>query len=88
MKPAEIVAQGLSDIIADAFAIADDCARADVETYLNAVSPYPGPWYDLHSMQEEDREMVGRSVRYLEARGRLERKEGEPHLIRPREVAA
>lgn len=71
-----------------ALKIADSCARADVECNLTPTGPYPGTWYDERTADDGCGDAIAESVRYLDARGLLERKEGEPHIIRPKDEAA
>ncbi len=69
-------------MVLDAFQIADGCARADIECQCLPVSgTLPTEWWDTATADKDSAEAVALSIRYLEARGRLIRKPGEPHLV-------
>lgn len=56
--------------------IAESCARSDIECHClsqDHSGRYYGRWYDLATMDEDDREIVGKSVRYLELRKLIRR---------------
>ena len=74
MTPAEI----------DALAreIADDSSRSDIELYAPLVVSMTPSFYDTRSVEPIWREYVEKAVRYLEARGRIERHAEQPHLVR------
>jgi hypothetical protein len=64
--------------------IADSCARSDVECHCHAQhhsGRYYGQWYDLTTLEAEDVEIVGKSVRYLELRGLLKRHPEDRNLV-------
>jgi hypothetical protein len=73
-------------VLAMALDIADSCAVSDIETNCEGtnINPdtFPFWWvYDLNSVHEADKEFVENAVRYLDARGLLVRKEGEPNIV-------
>lgn len=68
-------------MLADAVEIADSCARADIESRLLCADDNP-QWWDTSTASEEDREMIGQAVRYLTARGLIERHPERVELVR------
>lgn len=69
-------------MLAEALDIADSCARSDLECN---VPPVAGTerWYDLGGLTgDEDRRWADQAVRYLEMRGQLVRRPGEPQHVR------
>ena len=74
-------------VLIDALEIADSCARSDIESFCGPIvnAKWQQEWWNVQEAGADEREMVDRAVRYLEARGLLERKDGEPHLVRVRE---
>lgn len=70
------------EMLADAMEIADSCARADIETECrHAGESDAGQWWDTSSIQMGGKRMVKQAIRYLESRGLLIRKDGEPHVV-------
>ena len=57
-------------MLADAIEIADSCARSDIECHCRGDFERG---YDLASAEPEDSEMLVQAVRYLTARGLIER---------------
>jgi len=76
-------------IVADAIEIADSCARADIECNVEPIFPEVGPvtWYDLDNIDEYSGEPIDQAVRYLEARGLLDRHPKNPRHVKPRSAA-
>lgn len=69
-------------MLADAMEIADSSARADIECQcLGAGKDQIGNWWDTSTADAESKPMIEQSMRYLEARGLLIRKEGAPHIV-------
>lgn len=83
----ESVVRGLSRLLTQAeqaFAIADSCARSDIESWTQPVLHQPGEpykWWDLESAVEIDAAALAESVRYLEARGLLVRHPNRPNIV-------
>lgn len=72
-------------MLADAMEIADSCARADIESSCTARGDgddYRNWWWDTSSADAEDEEMIALSLRYLEARGLIERNPTDAPLVR------
>ena len=69
--------------LADMIEIADVNARAAIECNLLYEDGPGGRWYDTTRVDDEDCAMIDQALGYLEARGRLTRKPGAPHWIRP-----
>lgn len=72
-----------------AYELADSTARADIECHtLEASGPgLPAPesharYYDLDSVDAEDKAWVAKAVEYLELRGILERHPDRQQLVR------
>jgi hypothetical protein len=68
------------EIVAMAYELADSAARSDIEchTYLNWQH-----WHDTEVLKYlDDRKVVDFAVRYLDARGLIERRPDNPMLIR------
>lgn len=79
------VGGGITDkpeIEALAFEIADSCARADLECNVEIVSFEGDRWYDLAGKTTDDSDLLRQSIRYLELRGQLVRKAGNPNHVR------
>ena len=70
----------LAPMLADALEIADYSARSDIETFLRRTQARPA-WYDIRTADQEEKGYVENAVRYLTARGLLERDEKQPHLV-------
>jgi hypothetical protein len=67
-------------MLADAMEIADSCARADIESYCTAVGEgddFRFWWWDVDSIEKDERESVDQALRYLDARGLVEYRVGE-----------
>lgn len=71
----------LAPMLADALEIADYSARSDIETFLRRTQARPA-WYDIRTADQEEKDYVENAVRYLMARGLLERDQHQPHLVR------
>lgn len=79
-------AGALRDLLADAVEIADQAAGDMIETECRCI----GDWFDtafaingLGNYNEVDEcDPLVDAVSYLDRRGLIERKEGEPHLVR------
>lgn len=69
-------------MLADAIEIADSCARADIECHCTWEHIKGERWYDTRVTEERETEPIAQAVRYLEARGLLVRKPGQPELVR------
>lgn len=66
-------------LLADAIEIADSCARSDIECNL------PGDetgCYDTTATKEDHDAWLAQSLRYLEARGLIERSPHARHIVR------
>ena len=67
------------EIAALAYEIADGVARSDIECYCLAKW---GPWYDTSAaIDPEDLELINRALRYLDARGLINRHPEQPALV-------
>lgn len=78
----DILSREARALLADAVEIADEAARELIESE----SIDCGDWWDTHSEGfSEDDGAAQRAISYLDRRGLIERKEGEPHLVRFRE---
>lgn len=85
-----------TDHLVLAVEIADEAARCDVEDSFQQVAIGDATWFDTSIYTEVgcDFAVVGRSLRYLRARGeqangfRIVRHPAFPHLVRFEEVAA
>jgi hypothetical protein len=88
--PAEIViSQAEASVVVDAIEIADSCARADIECNVQPVflDGNDETWYDLDHVDPEycdDSGPIHQAVRYLEARGLLDRHPKNPRHVKPR----
>lgn len=72
-------------MIADALEIADSCARADIESYCKATgegADYREWSWDTSTADEDDSEAIAQALRYLDARGLIERDTNRPELVR------
>ena len=66
-------------LLADAVEEADDSTRTTVESCC----PRADDWWDTSAAYPGDtQQIVEWSLSYLDRRGLIERKEGEPHLVR------
>lgn len=66
-------------LLADAVEEADESTRTTIESYC----PSSEGWWDTSAAEpSEVGEIVDWSLSYLDRRGLIERKEGEPHLVR------
>lgn len=76
-----------NQMLADAINVADSACRADIECECRHVGSHDaGHWYDTTQYDPtkynpEIGAVIAIAVRYLEARGILIRKEGEPHVV-------
>lgn len=76
-----------NQMLADAINVADSACRADIECECRHVGSHDaGHWYDTTQYDPtkynpEIGDVIAIAVRYLEARGILIRKEGEPHVV-------
>lgn len=82
-------------MLADAMEIADSCARADIESYCHAADKqegddYRGWWWDVDTLQAEERSTVDQALRYLDARGHIEYRavQGKRHVRFKQEAVA
>lgn len=75
-------AGALRDLLADAVELADTSCKSDIETGCVWLGQDVGRWYDTRQDLAEDQEYIDRAIYYLDRRGLIERKEGEPHLVR------
>lgn len=77
---------GLGPLLADAIEIADESARVTVRSALfskEAVTlPAPNRYYDTRSAEPQDLLRAAQRVRYLLARGLIERHPEQEHLVR------
>lgn len=71
-----------ANVIQMALQIADGAARADIESFCSWSNARTRRWYNTNDCDLDSGEDVALAARYLEARGALERKKGEPHLVR------
>jgi hypothetical protein len=76
----------LAPVLADALEIADDGARSTVEIEFVDLLIGDMRWYDTKTADPDNAEWITQAVRYLEARGLIERRPGEEHLVRMLEV--
>lgn len=76
--------------------LAYSAARSDIECQCIAEETVPLVWYDtseiamaysLGDSLGEVRELVARAITYLEWRGCIERREGQPHILRIKEAS-
>lgn len=83
--PEMVISKSEALLFADAIEIADSCARADIECNVEPAFPDGGsvPWYDLDHVDAESAAPVAQAVRYLEARGLLDRRPSNPQHVRP-----
>lgn len=71
------------ELLIDAIEIADSCARSDIECSCKWTDTTPARWYDTASDRDpEILATIAQVVRYLEARGQIERNAEKPHLVR------
>lgn len=63
--------------------LAEREASTSIESYC---LPAGDGWFDTAKHDEDCAEDVDEAVRYLEWRGLLERNEGEPHIVRIKDV--
>jgi len=71
-------------VIERAIAIADSCARSDIESCTTPALHKPGEpfkWWDLDSADDMDSEGLAESVTYLESRGLLVRHDEHPNYV-------
>jgi hypothetical protein len=74
-------------------AIADECARADIECHCAWSSEYPASrWFDTATMEDKEcekdlRPIVDRAVAYLDARGLLVRLADQPNFVQIKAAA-
>lgn len=70
-------------MLADAMEIADESARSHIEcSCMHAGgTPTDGLFWDTAQVAEEDKAWIEQELRYLDSRGLLIRKEGEPHVV-------
>ena len=76
-----IVYPPIGDFLADAVEIADDAALATVECY-SFHDGRSGLWDTGTARSTLTRQRLDRAISYLDRRGLIERKEGEPHMVR------
>jgi hypothetical protein len=75
-------------VLADALDIADFAARNCVESYAS-IEQWESPrLYDLGRVNPRGSVWLDQAVRYLDARGLLERDAGAPNLVRVRDRAS
>lgn len=69
--------------LADALEIADSCARAEIECSCRNAGPRDGGgwWWNTRHEDPNFADDIAQGLRYLEARGLLVRKPGEPHIV-------
>jgi len=70
-------------MLADALDIADSAARADIELYCVAVTRGDETWWNWENLDPVDgAPYIEQAVRYLEARGLLERDGENANVVR------
>jgi hypothetical protein len=78
-------------LLADAIEIADESAIAFIEAETLMLETDRGEWHDLNSALDPDQsadfndqlsKSIEQAARYLAARGKLERRECHPNLVR------
>jgi len=75
-------------MLIDAIEIADSCARADIECNCSWFENPQGVWwYDLDTADATAQSAVAQAVRYLGARGRIERDAKDNNFVRIREIS-
>lgn len=73
--------------LADALEIADSCARSDIESFCGWEGEADVRWYDttedaISPADDYSKKTVAQAVRYLDARGALERHATNARLVR------
>lgn len=69
-------------LLADAVELADESCKSDIECGCAWLGQDADRWYDTRQALAEDQDHIGRAIHYLDRRGLIERKAGEPHLVR------
>jgi hypothetical protein len=81
----------LLPVFADALEIADSCARSDIECNCECSGKGAARWYRAlpdPDISPEENEWLPQALRYLTARGLIERHPDNPDLVRFTERAA
>jgi len=78
------------EVVVEAFAIADSCARSDIETCCVPVegSTHKLLKWNTQEVDRQDRQIVAKSLHYLDLRRLIQREPGAPHIVSFPEAAA
>lgn len=76
------ISSDLAYVFADAIEIADECARSDIECNCGLTPTTAPGYYDSTDHDPEDTDNIIQALRYLDARGLVERHPQHVHLVR------